>query len=400
MMKRVLAFLTALLLALPLLAQLPAVPARAETPVSAVITLKRSVGDSPAVTVTDPAFLRWLQSLLTVDAPCEPLETRPANSVYTVTFNSAPESTDEPDCWVTRSVTFTIVHDDLYNRAAVTLPDGSVHSISVNVPMMLGSALWTPVSFAIPEGHRSLLQQHGWTIAFRHPHMLVQLPQRLQASRTDPAALHFTWADLFLRDAGYDITPYLDQAVVPYVYTLYETVRRGEFYTDDPHDVRYTMYAVVLEQGGQVIGAYLMARSWDGSNLMSLGGNAAPDLLGNMSVTDYLLTRLPLNGTERELAALTPEEVIIRYGEGGDSRLMEISQLLQSLGTASATLFDQMALTAVPTGMHYTVGGRLPFIDEEMYEVVSDTGLLYFPEVVYESPETGWKVVHFYNTGV
>lgn len=399
MMKRALAFLTALLLALPLLAQLPAIPARAETPVSAVITLKRSVGESPAVTVTDPAFLRWLQSLLTVDAPCEPLETRPANSVYTVTFNGAPESTDEPDCWVTRSVTFTIVHDYLYNRAAVTLPGGSVHSISVNVPIMLGSALWTPVSFAIPEGHRSLLQQHGWTIAFRHPHMLVQLPQRMQASRTDPAALHFTWADLFLRDAGYDITPYLGQAVVPYVYTLYETVCRGEFYTDDPHDVRYTMYAVVLEHGGQVIGAYLMARSWDGSNLMSLGGNAAPDLLGDMSVTDYLLARLPLNGTERELAALTPEEVIVRYGTVNTPSLVSIEVLLSRLSTASSTLYDPLALHTEPTGDTVTVRRRLDMPTQHLYEVETSHGL-YFPEVIHESDSTGWKIVNFYNTGI
>ena len=398
MMKRALAFLTALLLALPLLAQLPAIPARAETPASAVITLKRSFGESPAVTVSDPAFLRWLQSLLTVDAPCEPLETRPANSVYTVTFNDAPESTDEPDCWVTRSVTFTIVHDDLYNRAAVTLPDGSVHSISVNVPEMLNRAVFERLSFDIPESHRSLLQRSGWTVAFRHPHMLVQLPRTLEASRTDASALHFTWADLFLRDAGYDVTPWLGRAAIPYVYSLYETMPRSAFYTNDASDVRCSMYAVVLECDGQIIGAYLFAYSLDGSNLMSLKGNAAPALLGGQSVRDYLLARLPMTGQERELAALTPEEIIIRYGMINDPMLTDVGVLLQNLGSGSSQLFSPLALMPIPRGQTVTVTGKVWEDDLVSYEIEMPQGLR-FPQIIYESPETGWKVVHFYNTG-
>lgn len=393
MMKKLLAGLCALLLALPLLAQLPAGPARAETPQSAVIAQKSSYGQTPVVTVDDPAFLRWLQSLLSIDSPCEPLENRPAHRVYTVTFSSASEP------WGNHLTLYTITHDDLYNRATVTRPDGTVHSISVDVPMMLDNALWEPLSFAIPEAHRLLLQQHGWTIAFRHPHMLLQLPQRLQASRTDPAALHFTWADLFLQDAGYSISPFLGQAVVPYVYTLYESVPRAVFYTDDDSDVRYAMRAVVLESGGQVIGAYLMAYSLDGSNLMSLKGSTAPALLDGMSAADYLLSRLPVNSVGRELAALTPEEVIVRYGEGGDPRLMEIGQLLQRLASGTSAVYDPLALTARPTGESYTVIRKLPFTSEDMYEAESDSGLCYFPQLVYESPETGWKVVHFYNTG-
>ncbi|MBQ2952488.1 MAG: DUF4830 domain-containing protein [Clostridia bacterium] len=385
-MKKLLPLLAALLLALPLFAHHPAAPAQAEDPQYAIITLT-SAYNQPDVIIDDAAFLRWLLALLAVDAPCEAPETRPADDVYEIAFFGGD------------SLTYTVWHDDLYNRACVTRPDGSVHTISINVPQMLSSAVCEPLTFAIPESHRSLLQRCGWTVAFRHPHMALQLPASLTASRTDATALHFTWADLFLRDAGFDITPYLGQAVVPYVYTLYETMPRAAFYTDDTGDVRCTMRAVVLECDGQVIGAYLFANSWDGSTLMSLKGNAAPVLLGGMTVQDYLLARLPLTEAETELAALTPEEVIRRYAAVNDPMLLPIGDCLRRLATASTTLWDPLALLATPTGQTaLTITERSPEGATRVFDVDTEAGSWY-PRLIYESDATGWKVESFYNTG-
>ncbi len=387
-MKKLLALLSAMMLMLPLLhLPAPAVPAQAETPAYAIITLTSQYGSKPTVTIEDAAFLRWLQALLTVDSPAEPLPYRPADDVYEIAFYGS-------DVRV-----YTVTHDDLYNLARVQLPDGSIHEISINVPEMLNRAVFERLSFDIPESHRSLLQRSGWTVAFRHPHMPLQLPQALEASRTDASSLHFTWADLFLRDAGYDITPWLGQAVIPYVYSLYETMPRSTFYSDDASDVLCSMYAVVLECDGQIIGAYLFACSLDGSNLMSLKGNAAPALLDGQTVREYLLARLPMTEAESELAALTPEEVIIRYGMINDPMLTDISVLLQNLGSGSSQLFSPLALMPIPKGQTVTVTGKVWEDDLVSYEIEMPQGLL-FPQLIHESPETGWKVVSFYNTGI
>ena len=387
-MKKLLALLCALMLMLPLLhLPAPAIPAQAETPAYAIIALTSQYGSKPTVTIEDAAFLRWLQALLTVDSPAESLPYRPADDVYEITFYGS-------DVRV-----YTVTHDDLYNLARVQLPDGSVHEISINVPEMLNRAVFEALSFAIPESHRSLLQRNGWTVAFRHPHMPLQLPQKLEASRTDASALHFTWADLFLQDAGYDITPWLGQAVIPYVYSLYETMPRSAFYTNDASDVRCSMYAVVLECDGQILGAYLFAYSLDGSNLMSLKGNAAPALLNGQTVREYLLARLPLTEAESELAALTPEEVIIRYGMINDPMLTDIGVLLQNLGSGSSQLFSPLALMPIPKGQTVIVTGKIWEDDLVSYEIEMPQGLR-FPQIIYESPETGWKVVSFYNTGM
>lgn len=386
-MKKLPALLLTLLMLLPLLLSAPDVPAQAEDPQYAIITLTSAYGSQPTLVVEDAAFLRWLHALLTIDAPREALASRPANRIYEVAFYGGSDP-----------LVYTVCYDDLYNLAAVTRPDGTVHAVSVDLPEMLGQGMYEQVSFAIPEGHRALLQKYGWTVAFRHPHMPVQLPAALQTSRTDPAALHFTWADLFLRDAGYDITPCLGKAVIPYVYTLYETIPRAAFYTDDTSDVRSAMRAVVLECDGQVIGAYLMAYSWDGSALMSLKGRAAPELLGDASTRDYLLARLPLTAEETELALLSPEEIITRYGAVNDPMLMPVEELLQQLGTSGSALYHPLALAAAPTGATVQVLRRFDHPTEHVYEVQTPDGLR-FPSLVYESDSTGWKIESFYNTG-
>lgn len=369
------------------------VPSRAESVQGVSFYFADTDQRSAVRTTQDEAFIQWLLNAFESGEPEEyPCTTRES---YQVAFHL--ETVD---------VIYTIYHDSLYNRASVMTLDG-VRSLDPSVPETLYQGLYEPLSFDIPQEHRALLAEHGWTIAFRHPHMLLQLPETLEASRTDPAALHFTWADLFLRNAGYDITPHLGQTVVPYVYTLCETVNRvawmpsdAEFLTENSTGgVLCSMRAVVLECDGEVIGAYLMAYSWNGSDMMSLNGRSPIELLNGQSIREYLLDRLPLTDEEAALAALTPEEVIIRYGAVNDPMLMDIAVLLERLGTASASLYDPLALMTLPTGETYTVERKLSFTDQHMYEVTSGDAR-YFPELVYESPETGWKIDHFYNTGI
>lgn len=385
-MKRLIALVFALIAAAVL------APSRAEEVQGVSFYLADNGQPSTAGTIEDEVFIQWLLDTFESGEP----EERPCTSRVSCKVAVHVRPVDR---------IYTIYHDSLYNRASVMTPDG-VRSLDPSVAETLYQGLYEPLSFNIPEAHRALLADHGWTIAFRHPHMLVKLPDPLAASRTDPAALHFTWADLFLRDAGYDITPYLGQAVVPYVYTLCETVNRVAWMPSDAvflaeggtGGVLCSMRAVVLEYGGEVIGAYLMAYSWDGSDLMSLNGHSPIELLNGSSIRDYLLDRLPLTDEEAALAVLTPEEVLVRYGAADDPMLTDISVLLARLGTASSSIYDPLAMMALPTGVTYVVERKLPYTDEHMYEVTSD-GALYFPELVYESPETGWKIVHFYNTG-
>lgn len=186
--------------------------------------------------------------------------------------------------------------------------------------------------------------------------------------------------------------------MVPYVYTVYEPVIRSRFFPADSSEVPTSMYAVVLECDGKMIGAYLAARAWDGGWLMSLEGRTASDILPGASRRAYLLGRLPQTQEEQALAALSPEEVIRRYAETGDPRLLDIDMLLQRLGTASSALYDSLALLPGQSAGKVLNVTRLEkhegFYEAELEETA------WYPQLHQESAATGWKILHFYNSGL
>ena len=79
--------------------------------------------------------------------------------------------------------------------------------------------------------------------------------------------------------------------------------------------------------------------------------------------------------------------------------LTDIGVLLQNLGSGSSQLFSPLALMPIPKGQTVTVTGKVWEDDLVSYEIEMPHGLR-FPQIIYESPETGWKVVSFYNTGM
>jgi len=54
---------------------------------------------------------------------------------------------------------------------------------------------------------------------------------------------------------------------------------------------------------------------------------------------------------------------------------------------------------SIPKGQTVTVTEKLWEDDMVTYEIETPQGRR-FPQLVYESPETGWKVASFYNTGM
>lgn len=385
-MKKLLCLL--MLLALPL-------TALAGSPVQDV-TIVNAKAKQASQTITDAAYIELLMSMLTAPTEqCDFPELPNSASAYEVHCNLGEQ----------KYVIYQVFHDDLYNQAWLLAPTGETFRVGCELPLLLQNTLWDSPTFTIPDEHRALLAEHGWTIAFRRACMFENLPAELTASRTVPAALHFTWADLFLRDAGYDITPYLGKTVLPYMYYLVEPVNRVKWVPSDARflteggtgGVLYSMKAIVLECDGEIIGAYLMALSWDGSNLMGLTGNTAIDLLGEDSIRDYLLAH---SAPDADLAALTPEEVIQRYSETHDPRLETIDGLLSGLGTAHESglyrrnVYDLDAICPDPAvSIH-----ALDF--DNQYTVCTEDGEIWFPQLEWESDQTGWKIESFYNTGV
>ncbi len=383
------------LLSLLLLLALLPLTVLADSPVSSV-----SIGDLRygiySDSITDAAYIDLLMGMLTTPAErCDTSEIPNGTNTYEVRCSLDGQ----------QQVIYQVFHDNLYNQAWLLTPAGEIFRVGCELPLLLQNTLWDSPTFTIPAAHRSLLAEHGWTIAFRRSCTVETLPAELTASRTDPTALHFTWADLFLRDAGYDITPSLGKTVLPYMYYLVEPVNRVRWVPADARflteggtgGVLYSMKAIVLECEGEIIGAYLMALSWDGSNLMSLTGNTAIDLLGEDRIRDTLLAHSALDA---DLAALTPEEVIQRYSETHDPHLEIIDGLLYRLGTAHESGLYRRDVYELDT-LRPDPAVSIRALDyDSQYEVCTESSEMWFPQLEWESDATGWKVESFYNTGV
>lgn len=388
-MKRLLLCLAALcLLMAPALAEAPAA--------SLTIAVVDESAQTPPLHVDDESFLRWLEPLLTADGPAvEPAPLMPAHHRLLVTFTAEDGSQAEYALW----------HDTLYEEATVTHPDGTTRAIDPAVPALLFDAVHDEASFAVPEAHRALLAESGWTAVYRVPQQSASLPEALEASRTDAAALYFTYADLFLQGGGYDITPFLGKTVTPHVYRVYERVNRIVW---RPQDIRlldengeggvmYDMQAVLLECGGQLIGAYLRAVSWDAADMMSLDRRGPIELLGDMSIRDYLLSKLPVTQEEEAMAALTAEEVVRQYASVHDPRLTAIERVLATLSPLGT---DSLFLPIEVRSSGETPLSVQPVDTAPGFYEVRLGDWTYYPEVALESPQTGWKIMSFYNTGL
>ena len=381
-----------LLCLLMLLALLP-LAATAEFPVQD-ITIVNERYQISSKTIDDAAFIELLMGMLTAPAePCDAPEDIERYTEYRVHCHLGGQ----------KYVIYSVYHDSLYNKAFFISPYGEFCQADCALPLLLNNTIYDATVFDVPEAHRALLADHGWTIAFRRSCMFETLPTTLTASRTDETALHFTWADLFLRDAGYDITPYLGKTVLPHLYYLVEPVNRVKWV---PSDARFltgdgtggvlcSMKAVVLECEGEIIGAYLMALSWDGSHLMSLDGSTAVDLLGEDGIRAYLLAH---SEPDAGLAALSPEEVLQLYSEANDPRLETIDGLLSGLGTAHESGLYRRA-SALDAAYRDPAVSIRKMEGTDHYEVRTQSGETWYPQLEWESDLTGWKVKSFYNTG-
>jgi len=382
-----------LLCLLMLLAMLP-LTALAEFPVQD-LTLVNAKTKQASQTITDAAYIDLLMGMLTTPVErCDFPELPNRARAYEVHCHLGEQ----------KYAIYQVFHDDLYNQAWLLAPTGESFRVGCELPLLLQNTLADRPTFTIPDEHRALLADHGWTIAFHRACMFETLPTELTASRTDPTALHFTWADLFLRDAGYDVTPYLGKTVLPYMYYLVEPINRVRWVPADARflteggtgGVLYSMKAIVLECEGEIIGAYLLALSWDGSNLMSLTGNTVIDLLGEDGIRDYLLAH---SEPDADLAALTPEEVIQRYSETYDPRLEIIDGLLSKMGTAHESgLYRRSEYDLSATQTDPAVSIRKAE-GANHYEVHGKSGDVWYPALAWESDQTGWKIESYYNTG-
>jgi len=174
------------------------------------------------------------------------------------------------------------------------------------VPMMGCTLAPLSIPAEVHSQARELLSRYGWTTTGQQATHQVTLPQSLEHRPGEfPIPIYWAYDNELSKAIGLDLSPYLGQRVEATVYELQEEL---------PEFLRpYTKArAVVVTHKGKIIGAwidkgYAFACSLDRKSLEEITG---------MDWSEWLVASGAVNlnnETERELATLTPEEIIARY---------------------------------------------------------------------------------------
>lgn len=177
------------------------------------------------------------------------------------------------------------------------------------VPMTGCTLAPLPIPAEAQRQAKELLSKYGWTTGRRTTHW-VTLPQSFEHRPGEfPIPIYWAYNNELSKAIGLDLSPYLGQRVEATVYELQEEL---------PEFLRpYTKArAIVVTHKGKIIGAwidkgrhYAFACSLDRKSLEEITGMDWSEWLVASGVVNLN------NEIERELATLTPEEIIARYYE-------------------------------------------------------------------------------------
>lgn len=199
----------------------------------------------------------------------------------------------------------------------------------------------TPAPLSIPaEVHsqaRELLSRYGWTTTDQWATHRVTLPQSFEHRPGEfPIPIYWAYNNELSKAIGLDLSPYLGQRVEATVYELEEEL---------PEFLRpYTKArAVVVTLEGKIIGAwidkgpaYAFACSLDRKSLEEITGRGWRRWLVASGVVNLE------NEVERELATLTPEEIIARYYEALNDHDEERAYACLTRRSLTGFLFSNM----------------------------------------------------------
>ena len=367
---------------------------------------KYMFGSEKTYTVTRPDLIEAVRRELSAAVPDEAPEKK--HSSYDMQLSLDGE-------------TAALSYDDLYGGTYME-KEGRLYRLNGDFGAKLSypGRLWLDSAggpdFCVAEENAAFLKEWGWTPFFTLAEMQVTLPGQLTASVFDEGDLYFTWADLFLRRAGFDLSPWLGKQVDVAILGLWETAERSRFVQSDlDRDIHVTvnLRCVLLRAEGEIIGGFIAVGRHNGEWMMSLDGKTAFDLLNTDDPTAYLVSRAVLTEREKRLALAAPEEVIRQYMETAPveqaifaPRAQLLSELAMNMNDDKlfVTWEEQLAMTlswleldGEEIGFPTAVASVEPMREENVYRVITGQGEDWYVFLTWEGEETGWKVKACYN---
>lgn len=368
---------------------------------------------SDAFEITDPRAVAYIDSTIRAGEPSK-LEGNPESDNtgrYTIELSNK-----------TGGYSCELHYDTFYDKAYL-LKDGGRFDIGTDFARYIDSLFGNKnISFNIDETDAALFKQYGWTLAYQISERKDKLNDLDTLSGFDPNAYYYAYNNELSKDIGLDMSPYADKDIDVKIYRILESLPK-EF--SPARDCR----GIVVKAGGKIIGAFVSAGRHSAFVACSLKGNSFETVTG-ITLGEWISGKVQADGTEERLSELKPEQVIGEYFTALDNQdeksaayCLSKKRLLKNLtvNIPNDELFNevpQLPLTAADTGTKYILNNlksaklsKIEFVkefDENNKIFCVFVNLQYKEEVtigsgdqswncymVYESPQTGWKIEDF-----
>lgn len=317
-----------------------------------------------------------------------------------------------------------LYYDTLYNKAYI-VKDGGLYESETDFARYIDSLLEnTNITTYIDDADAvALFQKYGWTLDYQISAMNNKLGNISALSSFNPNAYYFAYSNELSKDIGLDMSGYSNTAGIDVdIYRIHESMPQ-EFYPIQ--DGR----GIVVKNRGEIIGAFISAGRHSTFNTCSLKGNSFETATGLM-LNEWFSQMIKADSMEERLSKLEPEQIIEEYLVSLDKKDAKTAVYYISkkalLGNLTSNMINKelfnegiaLPLTDADIGaksnFHNLKSAKLlkaelndePDKNTKIFRVTVDlqynneftisSGEQYWDcYMVYESPQTGWKIEGF-----
>ncbi|MDD4239191.1 MAG: DUF4829 domain-containing protein [Desulfotomaculaceae bacterium] len=317
-----------------------------------------------------------------------------------------------------------LYYDKLYKKAYI-VQDGGLYEAGTDFARYINSFLEnTNITVHMDDADAvALFQTYGWTLDYQISAMKNKLNNINALTGFNPNAYYFAYNNELSKDIGLDISGYSNTANIDVkIYRIHESMPQ-EFYPIQ------NCRGIVVKNGDKIIGAFIAAGRHSAFNACSLKGNSFEKVTGQ-TLNEWLVKMIKTDSLEERLSKLEPEQVIEEYFTALDNKDAEVAKYCISkktlLGYLTSNMLNEelfnegvrLPLTGAGIGAASIFDNlksarllKVELIDElekdtKIFRVTAD--LQYNKEwagsngeqfwdcsMVYESPQTGWKIEGF-----
>lgn len=316
-----------------------------------------------------------------------------------------------------------LYYDTLYDKAYFEKYKG-LYEIEVDFARYIDSLLENSnIDVNIDDADAiALFEAYGWTLNYKINSMKQKINNIKTLSQFNPNAYYFAYNNELSKDIGLDMSGYSNTSDITVdIYRVHERMPE-EFYPIQ------NGRGIVIKDGNKIIGAYISAGRHSAFNACSLKGNSFEKVTGQ-TVNEWLANMVQGDELEDRISSLAPEQIVEEYflaidQKDANAALHYISRnsLMEHLTTnmLNEELFNEGVILPLSGAEPGAVSSFSNLKSAKLInvETISDSNnskiyavtvdMQYRKEgvfnngeqfwnclMVYESPQTGWKIVEF-----